>query len=87
MPVTTPMAKFSPKIRGQNRPTSSYVFSFAQGEGLEDDVRICQSHRELGEQVVERDREGELDAVPQQAVAHPGPRSHPGDAGPARTDP
>ena len=32
-----------------------------------------QAHRELGEHGVECDREGELDTVPQQGVAHAGP--------------
>ena len=64
MPVTTPMAKLIAKMRAQKRAAAVVVGApGAQGEGLQHHDEKREPHRELGEEVVVVDREGEGEAV------------------------
>ena len=71
MPVTTPTAKLMPKIRIQNRAASFQRASpVRSAERLQHDDEQREAHRELREEVVVDDREGELQPVPENGIGH-----------------
>ena len=71
IPVTTPTAKLIPKIRIQKRAAASQTASAApQRLPLEDHDEEREPHRELREEVVVGDGEGELQPVPEDGVGH-----------------
>ncbi len=64
MPVTTPSTKLMAKILAQKRAATLYFASLRlQRQRLEHDDEQGQAHGELGEEVVIRDGEGEVDPV------------------------
>ena len=69
MPVTTPTAKLRPKIFAQN-PRGKVVLLIAGPEGtpLPVNQEPGQPHRQLGKQVVIREREAELKAAPKGGI-------------------
>ena len=69
MPVTTPRRKLMAKIFAQKRAAWLQRSSAgAQGDELHDHHQQRQAHGELREQIVERDGEGEVNAVQQEGV-------------------
>src|SRR3984893_16598074 len=64
MPVTTPSVKLIPKsLRPKARDLVVAFIGSRDGQRLDHDDERRQAHRELWEEIVERHREGELQAV------------------------
>ena len=77
IPVATPRAKFTAKMRDQNRAMLWYTaVAGAQVHPLHDHHDRAEPDRQRREQVMEHDRQGELNARQQEYVVHL--FSHPG---------
>ena len=71
MPVTTPTAKFRPKIFAQNRDRGGVaLITGPERAPFPVDEEPGESHRQLRKEIVVGDGEGELKPVPEGRVVH-----------------